>query len=220
MIVVGLVGQNRRLGLVEATILVPLSTAAVFPPRFLKINKKSTAEKDEQRNSHDLQRGVELPNPVRQQDLIRIYKKLRDDYQSKAFGRKDWKLLKDKNDVQVSLLQHSASDPTCPYVKMRTVLPVSVEACWDFLSLDNWPRTMPKMDPYYEGLTIFQQYESPDIDVIFCRKRTKRLLTFGKREFVILSVSQNKPLDKQGTRVSGTVSVLSKKMYVSNRVLK
>jgi hypothetical protein len=88
------------------------------------------------------------------------------------------------------------------------------------------------MDPFYEGLDIFGEYsirscdveesfvnttdsdkeeeddESSDMDVvkmILARKRTKRILTFGKREFVFVSV-EDTPLE-DGTWVSGTVSV-------------
>jgi hypothetical protein len=42
--------------------------------------------------------------------------------------------------------------------------------------------------------------------MILARKRTKRILAFGKREFVFVSVTGDKPLD-DGTWVSGTVSV-------------
>jgi hypothetical protein len=44
------------------------------------------------------------------------------------------------------------------------------------------------------------------IHMILARKRTKRILAFGKREFVFVSVTGDKPLD-DGTWVSGTVSV-------------
>ena len=127
--------------------------------------------------------------------------------------------------VRVSMLEHP-SDPLCPYVKMETVMPMSVEKCWDFLSLDKWDETMPKMDPFYEGLDIYGEYsvpmtsnnESADaanhkdssssndaVKMILARKRTKRILAFGKREFVFVSV-EDIPL-QDGTWVSGTVSV-------------
>jgi hypothetical protein len=60
----------------------------------------------------------------------------------------------DNNDdeiIRVSMLEHP-SDPLCPYVKMEAIIPKSVEKCWNFLSLDKWDETMPKMDPFYEGL--------------------------------------------------------------------
>lgn len=151
--------------------------------------------------------------------------------------------------ITVSMLEHP-SDPLCPYVKMETVIPIPVEKCWDFLSLDRWGETMPKMDPFYEGLDIYGEYtireeqdaerdvetvnkqqkrrrqsgdnenetatkrsnkndnenDSSDlIRMVLARKRTKRILAFGKREFVFVSV-EDKPLE-DGTWVSGTVSV-------------
>jgi hypothetical protein len=44
------------------------------------------------------------------------------------------------------------------------------------------------------------------VRMILCRKRMKRLLAFGKRDLVFLSVTEDEPL-ADGTRVSGTVSV-------------
>ena len=108
---------------------------------------------------------------------------------------------------------------------------MSVKKCWDFLSLDKWDETMPKMDPFYEGLDVYGKYSvrcnsnkgSNDgtsdakvendksanfmdtVKMILARKRTKRILTFGKREFVFVSV-EDVPLE-DGTWVSGTVSV-------------
>ncbi|OEU09862.1 hypothetical protein FRACYDRAFT_220431, partial [Fragilariopsis cylindrus CCMP1102] len=96
--------------------------------------------------------------------------------------------------IRVSMLEHP-SDPLCPYVKMEAIIPKSVEKCWNFLSLDKWDETMPTMDPFYEGLVQFH--------MILARKRTKRILAFGKREFVFVSVTGDKPLD-DGTWVSGT----------------
>ena len=138
----------------------------------------------------------------------------------------------DDNDeiIRVFMLEHP-SDPLCPYVKMETVIPMPVEKCWDFLSLDRWDETMPKMDPFYEGLDIYGEYSvsggsgsigdstelvndqandpsgtSADVvKMILARKRTKRILAFGKREFVFVSV-EDTPLE-DGTWVSGTVSV-------------
>lgn len=133
--------------------------------------------------------------------------------------------------IKVSMLEHP-SDPLCPYVKMETVIPMPVKKCWDFLSLDRWDETMAKMDPFYEGLDIYGEYSvrgnsksgnendeagteiaatsSDDnvdhaIKMILARKRTKRILAFGKREFVFVSV-EDIPL-ADGTWVSGTVSV-------------
>jgi len=174
-------------------------------------------------------RGKVLEEPFDEHDLLKAYEEIKSEYHQKAFQEElsdDWKLLTtmkpDKNCdddeiIQISMLEHP-SDPLCPYVKMETVMPLSLEECWNFLSLDKWDETMPKMDPFYEGLDIYVEYSIPmnetettisdaelAVKMILARKRTKRILAFGKREFVFVSV-EDIPL-KDGTWVSGTVSV-------------
>ena len=190
-------------------------------------------------------RGKVLQEPFDEHDLLRAYEEIKAEYYEKAFGGvfgfddeesaaaskgdKSWKLLttldpnkKTKDEehedeiIKVSLLEHP-SDPLCPYVKMETIMPLSLESCWDFLALDRWDETMPKMDPFYEGLDIYGEYavpmnttndddtNNPSVKMVLARKRTKRILAFGKREFVFISV-EDVPL-ADGTWVSGTVSV-------------
>ncbi len=175
-------------------------------------------------------RGKVLGEPFDEHDLLKAYEEIKSEYHQKAFQEEisdDWKLLStmkpDKNCddddeiIRISMLEHP-SDPLCPYVKMETVMPLSLEDCWNFLSLDKWDETMPKMDPFYEGLDIYGEYSIPmneteatigdaelAVKMILARKRTKRILAFGKREFVFVSV-EDIPL-KDGTWVSGTVSV-------------
>jgi hypothetical protein len=84
-------------------------------------------------------------------------------------------------------------------------MPVSVQDCWDFLLLERWDRNMPKMDPFYEGVTVHGEYNVSNTNMLLCRKRTKRLMAFGKRDLVFLSVTEE-PLE-DGTWVSGSVSV-------------
>lgn len=190
-------------------------------------------------NSEQKRRGKVLEERFDEHDLLRAFQEIKSEYLEKAFGDtsdvasfakdKEWKLLatmnpnKSKNNkeeeiIKVSMLEHP-SDPLCPYVKMETVIPKPVERCWDFLSLDKWDETMPKMDPFYEGLDIYAKYDVHEeascgggvdhdddaIRMVLARKRTKRILAFGKREFVFVSV-EDKPLE-DGTWVSGTVSV-------------
>ena len=104
------------------------------------------------------------------------------------------------------MLQHE-DDPTCPYVRMQAVLPVPVQDCWEFLRVANWDRTMPIMDPFYEGVSIHGNFSHPKgVNMLLCRKRMKRIVAFGKRDLVFLSVTEQEPLE-DGTWVSGTVSV-------------
>jgi START domain len=226
-----------------------------------------------------LQRGKVLADNFDERDLLQAYREIQSDYRQKAFhSLHEWKILstlnpnnksddkKDDEIIQVSMMEHP-SDPLCPYVKMEAVLPVSVQECWNFLLLDRWDETMPKMDPFYEGVDLFGEYfvsgdaatlsrpnqrqsiekesasgisqaatiqprlqfglgsrlkhkpptassapaaaygNTHGIHMILARKRTKRILTFGKREFVFISV-KDEPLE-DGTWVSGTVSVHS-----------
>ncbi|KAG7343909.1 hypothetical protein IV203_021917 [Nitzschia inconspicua] len=241
--------------------------------------------------SQTLQRGKTLADNFDERDLLQAYREIQSEYRQKAFNSpNDWKVLstlnpnkgsrnnqngKDDEIIQVSLMEHP-SDPLCPYVKMEAVLPVSVKECWNFLLLDRWDETMPKMDPFYEGVDIFGEYfvtgdadsssekhhptdeskstsdifkastgklrlpfglkatskpkpkpspvpraafasddNAKGVHMILARKRTKRILTFGKREFVFISV-KDEPLE-DGTWVSGTVSVHSPSKIPRNK---
>jgi START domain len=94
-------------------------------------------------------------------------------------------------------------------VRMNGIIDAPVQRCWDFLKVDRWDESMPKMDPFYEGVTVVGEYSHPEsgVDMILCRKRTKRILAFGKRDLVFLSVVDH-PLE-DGTWVSGSVSVVT-----------
>ena len=122
----------------------------------------------------------------------------------------NWQLLSSHSDgSEVSLLEHP-TDLSCPYVRMTSVMPGSIQQVWDFLDLKNWETTMPKMDPFYEGLTIHGEYKHKGIEMKLARKTIKRLITFGKRDFTFVSVSDQPRRD--GTWVSGTVSVVTDKI--------
>ena len=152
-------------------------------------------------------RGTYIGNSFRPQDLHRTYKEIKQEYFDRAFDSKfskQWKTLTQKDYAKVELLEHP-SDPNCPYVKMTATIPTSLHHCWEFLSLHNWSQTMPKMDPFYESVSLHGQFSYQGVDMILARKKTKRILTFGRRDFVFLSVSDT-PL-RDGTWVSGTVSV-------------
>jgi START domain len=94
-------------------------------------------------------------------------------------------------------------------VRMNGIIDAPVQRCWDFLKVDRWDESMPKMDPFYEGVTVVGEYSHPEsgVDMTLCRKTTKRILAFGKRDLVFLSVV-DRPLE-DGTWVSGSVSVVT-----------
>ena len=156
---------------------------------------------------HHPERGQVLQH-LTPHNMCDAYRAIQRDYQAKAFApsAQQWQLLSQKDGVQVSLLHHP-SDPNCPYVQMTGIIPASVQDCWNFLLVSAWDTTMPKMDPFYEGVTTYGEYQYRKVHMILCRKRTKRILAFGKRDLVFLSV-QDEPLP-DGTWVSGTVSVVT-----------
>jgi hypothetical protein len=182
------------------------------------------------------ERGKLLPNIPNAHDLYDAYKSIQSEYQEKAFHNENqWKVLRSAEDVTVSILHHE-TDPSCPYVKMEGIMPVPVQQCWNFLNIEKWDKNMPKMDPFYEGVSNYGEYNvsipldltmhssfpnskqkhSPKrsrestreniVRMILCRKRMLRILTFGKRDLVFLSCSESEPLP-DGSLVSGTVSV-------------
>lgn len=153
-----------------------------------------------------LERGKPLGSTITAPDLHQAYQEIQEDYHAKAFRAKGWKVLNQKDEVTVSMMKHP-SDPNCPYVKMEALMPASPQACWDFLDLSNWEKTMPHMDPFYEGVSIYDTYHHGGVGMTLARKRTKRLLAFGKRDFFFVSVSDLPK--KDGTLVSGTVSVIA-----------
>ena len=159
--------------------------------------------------ANNFERGKKIEK-VSAQDLHTAYREIQQDYHAKAFGPgKKWKILKDHDGVEVAMMHHPA-DPTCPYVRMTAMMPTSVQDCWDFLRLARWDESMPKMDPFYEGVWVQNEFRHKGVSMTLARKRTKRILAFGKRDFVFVSVADN-PLP-DGTWVSGTVSVVTDQM--------
>lgn len=153
-------------------------------------------------------RGKVIGAKVTAKDLADAYESIKNEYAKLALTQSArWKVLSSHADGStVSLLKHK-TDPTCPYVRMISIMPASVQDVWDFLSLDNWPKTMPKMDPFYTGLTVLGEYKHKGIEMRLARKTLKRVLTFGKRDFTFVSVSDHPRAD--GAWVSGTVSVVT-----------
>jgi hypothetical protein len=156
-------------------------------------------------------RGKIIGARVTSKDLADAYHSIKREYASLALTENArWELLSTHADgSQVSLLKHK-TDPSCPYVRMTSIMPASVQDVWDFLSLDNWPKTMPKMDPFYEGLTVLGEYRHKGIEMRLARKTVKRIVAFGKRDFTFVSVSDHPRSD--GAWVSGTVSVVTEQL--------
>jgi len=147
---------------------------------------------------------------VKASDLAQAYHAIKTEYANLAIhssNSHNWQILsKHADGSTVSLLEHP-TDVSCPYVRMTSIMPGSIQEVWNFLDLSNWESSMPKMDPFYEGLTIHGEYRHRGIHMKLARKTIKRLITFGKRDFTFVSVSDHPRGD--GAWVSGTVSVVT-----------
>jgi hypothetical protein len=173
---------------------------------------KTTDTSSQEEEIEAPRRGKLIGSNFHARDLYDAYKEIQLEYHQKALGAgaNDWKILSRKEGVEISMMEH-ASDPTCPYVRMTVVIPTPVEDCWEFLQLANWDDSMPQMDPFYEGVSLHGEFTHRHVHMILARKRTQRILAFGKRDFVFLSVSSDQPM-KDGTWVSGSVSVQTPKI--------
>jgi hypothetical protein len=144
-----------------------------------------------------LERGVPLPVSLEPKELYDVFRRLRRHYQEKAASHHhhhNWQVMYQYRNITISMLHHD-HDPTCPYVKMEAYIPVPTTSCWDFLKVERWDDSMPKMDSFYEGTQVYGTYQVPsnNATVTLCRKRMTRLFAFGKRDMVFLSVE-----DKNG----------------------
>lgn len=174
------------------------------------------SERDDTEPAGTLERGTIISNQVKGKELYDAYINIKEDYRTKAMSKsyaKRWSVLKETNDgIQISMLNHP-SDPSCPYIRMIATIPAGIPDVWDFLDLNNWAETMPKMDPFYDNLSILGEYThrpspvKPSVHMVLARKTTKRIVTFNKRDFTFVSVADVS--EKYGGRVSGTVSVVS-----------
>lgn len=247
LLVIAAVYCHHRVVLVDASL--SFGSSGHHPFKFFgvrgggdRVSERNAPIPEETADQNLLERGKFLPDAANEQDLFDAYTEIQSDYERRAFHSNDWKVLNSKGNMTVSMLHHP-EDPTCPYVKMRGIIPVPVKDCWDFLSIDRWDRNMPTMDPFYEGVTVHGEYHylpsssavaadsssgartksrtrSPlppleqtktsskptGLRMTLCRKRMSRILAFGKRDLVFLSVSEEDPLP-DGSLVSGTVSV-------------
>lgn len=107
----------------------------------------TTADEVHNTTTTNIERGKLLPSSegdIKAKDLYSAYTEVQAEYQERAFADVNWKILNRKDDVEVAMLQHP-DDPSCPYVRMKAIIPVPVEECWNFLLVSRWDETMPRM---------------------------------------------------------------------------
>lgn len=161
-----------------------------------------------------IHRMVKRGEPIQKvsgKELFRVWEKTKEEYNDKAFGREyqnKWRVVKEGADgLNVAMLHHP-TDPV-PYVRMHATMPGSVDDVWGSFRLSNWERLMGAVDPFFEELIILEQFDHGKVNMVLANKRAKRLVTFGKRDFLFVSVSDQPRSD--GVLVSGTVSVVTPK---------
>ena len=224
----------------QQSILLPTNSLTSSLLSFSSSSSVVVEDELEKKKVKELERGKYISDKMTAKELYEAYLDIKNDYQEKAFSttknknNNEWKVLKKTQDgIEISMLSHP-SDPSCPYVRMRAIMPGSVQHVWNFLALENWEQTMPHMDPFYEGLDIYQTYtyhpptnkhnhrpsffgskqKNQVVQMILARKRTKRLLTFGKRDFTFLSVSDiPEPQKDHPLWISGTLSVITPTLF-------
>ena len=208
IILVALVFQNE-----DAILFTEVGATSDHSPPSAEISSASPAATESSSTiQHTPKRGKFIGSDYDARDLYSAYKEIQSEYHEKAFSKAsqtEWKILENRDGAEVSMMEHP-SDPNCPYVRMTIIIPTEVQECWDFLSLKNWEESMPDMDPFYEGVELHGEFVHKKVHMILARKLTQRILAFGRRDFVFLSVS-DEPL-KDGTWVSGTVSVQTPKI--------
>jgi hypothetical protein len=168
-----------------------------------------------------LERGVPLPASLEPEELYNVFRRLRWHYQEKAASHHhhhDWQVMYQYRNITISMLHHE-HDPTCPYVKMEAYIPVPTTSCWDFLKVERWDDSMPKMDSFYEGTHVYGTYQVPsnNATVTLCRKRMTRLFAFGKRDMVFLSVEDQNDNDAGiGNKDNNAANTLSPSLLDSS----
>lgn len=96
-------------------------------------------------------RGKKIDGNVKASDLAKAYHEIKTEYANLAIhssNSHNWQILSKHSDGStVSLLEHP-TDVSCPYVRMTSIMPGTIQEVWNFLDLSNWESSMPKMDPF------------------------------------------------------------------------
>uniref|UniRef100_A0A7S0B013 START domain-containing protein n=1 Tax=Minutocellus polymorphus TaxID=265543 RepID=A0A7S0B013_9STRA len=177
---------------------------------FLLLREASAGSKASSQPPIIVKRGEPIQE-ITAKELLRVWGKTKEEYNEMAFGKEyqtEWKVVKKGADgLNVAMLHHP-TDPV-PYVRMHATMPGSVADVWGSFRLSNWERLMSAVDPFFEGLAMLEEFGYGKVHMVLARKRAKRLVAFGKRDFLFVSVSDAPRSD--GVLVSGTVSVVTPK---------
>ena len=159
----------------------------------------------DRKNVSTLYRGKYIGNLISSESLYSTYKEVQKDYLQKNES-KDWKIVRSKDRVEISILK-SIDDPYCPFIRMRAVMPATPKTLSLFMGFQNWGTFMRLINPFYDGITILREYSYGDARMTMVRKKSTRILGFGRRDFGLVSVLDTPRSD--GVCMSGTFSIIS-----------
>lgn len=182
---------------VPMLLLFSLVTSLVFG--------SSAVSLSERRYSTSRYRGKYLDSMISAERLYVAYKEVQREYLEQNES-KYWKIMKSKDGVEIAVLQ-SKEDPNCPFIRMRAMMPASPKALWRFMGFRNWGTFMRLVNPFYEGMTVLQEFCYGEATLTIIRKRSTRILGFGRRDFGLVSVLDLPQSD--GVWMSGTFTIIS-----------
>ena len=155
-------------------------------------------------------RGKVIDDNDSSEEIYRQYQEKLREYQDMAFSKtSDWKTLKKTTDgIEISTLT-SNDDKDCPYVRMKATMPTSAVKLYKFMSFSNWKVFMPIINPFYQGMSVMNEFTFQNTNMVMARKHSTSILGFGRRDFSILAITSDPAPRGDGVLVSGTISVIA-----------
>ena len=157
-------------------------------------------------------RGKVIQDGESNEEIYRHYQDKLQEYRDLAFSSRqsDWNVLKrTKDGIEIATLS-TGDDCDCPYIRMRATMPASATTLYNFMSFANWKIFMPILNPFYQGISVENEFTVQEKNMVVARKRSKSILGFGRRDFSLLTaVTSSVGPRSDGTLVSGTISVIA-----------
>ena len=70
-------------------------------------------------------------------------------------------------------------------------MPASATTLYNFMSFANWKIFMPILNPFYQGISVENEFTVQEKNMVVARKRSKSILGFGRRDFSLLAVTSS-----------------------------
>ena len=157
-----------------------------------------------------LYRGIIAPDDASMKTIQRSFRSKLNQYKTKFRQEEGWRVLSRSRDraSEVAMLR-CKGDPTCPYIRMKVTLPASASSLLRFTSLGNWNTFMRLINPFFNDVKTVRQTGQ----TMVAYQRTKRILTFARRDFGLVSVVDDLPRRQMdGVYVSAVLSLRSARL--------